>query len=181
MEENSKLTSLSEGKVDRRTFLQTTGKGVLGTLLVGYGIPLVLAGCSSATQNKKVSIKSLVELGELDKILKQPLPAKIDYRTTFKDGWVERELKGFVYVNRNQNGDLLVMSPTCTHLGCSVPQGSLEEKEKGISFHCPCHDGLYDDMGINIGGPPPRPLDVFQPYIIDGKLYINVFKPVKRT
>ncbi|HHF43049.1 MAG TPA: plastoquinol--plastocyanin reductase, partial [Candidatus Aminicenantes bacterium] len=41
----------------------------------------------------------------------------------------------------------------CTHLDCNVTY--LPEQRK---FYCACHDGWYDENGINIAGPPPRPL-----------------------
>ncbi|MFQ6070082.1 MAG: ubiquinol-cytochrome c reductase iron-sulfur subunit [Candidatus Aminicenantales bacterium] len=41
----------------------------------------------------------------------------------------------------------------CTHLDCNVQY--LPQKRK---FFCACHEGWYDENGINIAGPPPRPL-----------------------
>ena len=45
----------------------------------------------------------------------------------------------------------------CTHLGCSVPWTPSEDQ-----FHCPCHGSLFDkNTAVVIGGPAPRPLDLF--------------------
>ncbi len=41
----------------------------------------------------------------------------------------------------------------CTHLDCNVVY--LPDKKK---FFCACHEGWYDENGVNIGGPPPKPL-----------------------
>ncbi|MCZ2845457.1 MAG: Rieske (2Fe-2S) protein [Candidatus Bathyarchaeota archaeon] len=41
----------------------------------------------------------------------------------------------------------------CTHLDCTVT--FLPEKRK---FYCACHEGWYDENGVNIAGPPPSPL-----------------------
>lgn len=41
----------------------------------------------------------------------------------------------------------------CTHLDCNVAY----MPDLG-RFFCACHDGWYDENGINIGGPPPKPL-----------------------
>ncbi|MFQ6083346.1 MAG: ubiquinol-cytochrome c reductase iron-sulfur subunit [Candidatus Aminicenantia bacterium] len=41
----------------------------------------------------------------------------------------------------------------CTHLGCTVT--FLSEKRM---FFCACHDGWYDENGVNVAGPPPSPL-----------------------
>lgn len=67
------------------------------------------------------------------------------------------------------------------HLGCSAGYADEQQKAEGMTFYCPCHGGEYDELGNNIGGPPPRPLDVFQPVIKDGNVYISVLSPIERT
>jgi menaquinol-cytochrome c reductase iron-sulfur subunit len=59
------------------------------------------------------------------------------------------------------------MAPICTHLDCTVPHASEKDKKenKELAFKCPCHMGLYNEQGINIGDPPPRQLDIFEPFI----------------
>ncbi len=58
--------------------------------------------------------------------------------------------------------DFLVVVGLCTHLGC-IPAW---EPKKNM-FHCACHGGEYNDCGVNIYGPPPRPFDI-PPYKITG-------------
>ena len=41
----------------------------------------------------------------------------------------------------------------CTHLDCTVR--FLSDKRM---FYCACHDGWYDENGVNVAGPPPSPL-----------------------
>lgn len=41
----------------------------------------------------------------------------------------------------------------CTHLGCPVLWKAADRK-----FHCPCHEGYFDEEGKVLAGPPPRPL-----------------------
>jgi menaquinol-cytochrome c reductase iron-sulfur subunit len=53
-------------------------------------------------------------------------------------------------------------------------------KSNDISFYCPCHGGQYDELGNNIAGPPPRPLDIFEPVIKEGNVYISILSPVER-
>ncbi len=50
-------------------------------------------------------------------------------------------------------GTLQAFVGVCTHLDCNVTY--LAEQRK---FFCACHEGWYDENGLNIGGPPPRPL-----------------------
>lgn len=51
----------------------------------------------------------------------------------------------------------------CTHLDCNITY--LPDRRK---FFCACHEGWYDEKGINIAGPPPRPLRRLQ-VVIDGE------------
>ncbi len=59
-----------------------------------------------------------------------------------------------VLVVRRGEEDFLVLTATCTHLGCLVHY----EGEQG-ELACPCHGGRYDLEGRVTGGPPPRPLE----------------------
>lgn len=56
-------------------------------------------------------------------------------------------------VKRNDDGSFTAFVAVCTHLDCNVTY--LPEQRK---FFCACHDGWYDEDGIQIAGPPPRPL-----------------------
>lgn len=56
-------------------------------------------------------------------------------------------------LKKRDDGLLQAFVGVCTHLDCNVTY--LPEQRK---FFCACHDGWYDENGINIGGPPPRPL-----------------------
>ena len=56
-------------------------------------------------------------------------------------------------LKKTDDGRLLAFVIVCTHLDCTVTY--LADQRK---FFCACHDGWYDENGINIGGPPPRPL-----------------------
>lgn len=60
----------------------------------------------------------------------------------------------------------------CTHLGC-IP----EWKPSKSHFVCACHGGEFNTDGINVFGPPPRPLAI-PPFKIDGtKLVLGEVGP----
>lgn len=112
---------------------------------------------------------------------KGEFPKRVNYKVTVKDAWVTQEQEGFVYINKNNDDNsLLIMSPICTHLGCSVGEATVELKKEHVSFLCPCHAGEYDENGINVAGPPPRPFDIFEAYVQDRIVYISVFELIKR-
>lgn len=55
---------------------------------------------------------------------------------------------------RTPGGELRAFSAVCTHLACTV-----QYREDLQHIWCACHNGHYDLHGVNIAGPPPRPLD----------------------
>jgi cytochrome b6-f complex iron-sulfur subunit len=57
---------------------------------------------------------------------------------------------------KTEAGELRAFSAKCTHLDCNV-QYQPDSKQ----FFCACHDGYFDEKGINIAGPPPAPLISF--------------------
>jgi len=78
--------------------------------------------------------------------------------TDFKD-MGSNSVKNFSWGNKpgilkkEDDGSYLALVGVCTHLDCNVAY--LPDQRK---FFCACHDGWYDENGLNIGGPPPRPL-----------------------
>ncbi|AGE21382.1 MULTISPECIES: ubiquinol-cytochrome c reductase iron-sulfur subunit [Geobacillus] len=163
--------------LNRREFLSRSLKGAAELLAVSV-LPAGLAACSN--DKKTVNTSSMANLGPLSELEKGEFPKKVPYKVTIKDAWTKQEREGFVYINKNEDGSLLIMSPICTHLGCTVGDAEENMQKTGIRFLCPCHAGQYDEYGINVGGPPPRPLDTFDAYIQDGNVYIAVLSPRKR-
>lgn len=161
-----------EKKISRRSFLGTTVKGALGLVTVAI-VPLNLL---TACGEESVDTSAMANLGPLDKLKEGPFPKPVNYEVTVQDAWVEQELIGSVYINLVE-GELLILSPICTHLGCTVSPN--ENLEVG-TFRCPCHLGIYDEYGVNISGPPPRPLDIFKPYLVDGNVLIPILDPTIR-
>jgi cytochrome b6-f complex iron-sulfur subunit len=56
-------------------------------------------------------------------------------------------------LKRNNDGSYTAFVGVCTHLDCNVTY--LPDQRK---FYCACHEGWYDENGIHMAGPPPRPL-----------------------
>ncbi len=56
----------------------------------------------------------------------------------------------------------------CTHLGCTV-QWQTEKQE----FYCPCHDGIFDQFGEVISGPPPIPLEQITVRVENGQVIVG--------
>jgi cytochrome b6-f complex iron-sulfur subunit len=73
-----------------------------------------------------------------------------------------------ILVLKTEQG-VAAFSRRCTDLGCLVSWS--KEREQ---FLCPCHQGVYDKTGLNIAGPPPRPLDRFEIVKRGEQLYVNI-------
>jgi len=73
-----------------------------------------------------------------------------------------------ILVLRSNDG-IIAFSRRCTDLGCLVSWN--KEREQ---FVCPCHQGTFDKTGLNIAGPPPRPLDRFNIIKRGEQLYVNI-------
>ncbi len=67
-------------------------------------------------------------------------------------GIIERngqQLAAFV----DENGELHLMSASCTHLGCTVAWNPTEK-----TFDCPCHGSRFSPLGDVVNGPAAKPL-----------------------
>jgi Rieske Fe-S protein len=73
-----------------------------------------------------------------------------------------------IMVLRTEEG-VAAFSRRCTDLGCLVSWNK-ERKQ----FVCPCHQGVFDQTGLNIAGPPPRPLDRYEVIKRGEQLYVNI-------
>jgi Rieske Fe-S protein len=68
-------------------------------------------------------------------------------------------VKGFAWGNKpgllkkTEEGGFIAFVGVCTHLDCNVSFVADQRR-----FYCACHEGWYDENGLNVAGPPPSPL-----------------------
>jgi cytochrome b6-f complex iron-sulfur subunit len=94
----------------------------------------------------------------------------------FKPNSVTAFVRGKFYLARLEDGGLLALSRTCTHLGCTIPWVGEEMK-----FVCPCHGSSFDITGNVIYSPAPRALDIY-PITIENKIIkVDTRTPIKRN
>ena len=94
----------------------------------------------------------------------------------FTPGSVSQIKAGRFFLYRLEDGSFMALWQKCTHLGCSVPWAEGEDQ-----FHCPCHGSLYNKTGEVLGGPAPRPMDIFPVTIQNGEVFVDTGKPIIRT
>jgi cytochrome b6-f complex iron-sulfur subunit len=94
----------------------------------------------------------------------------------FEPGSVSAFVRGKFYLARLEDGGFLAMSRRCTHLSCTVPWVSGENK-----FICPCHSSEFDIRGEVANPPAPRALDLYHLEIQNNILKVDTSKLKKRS
>ena len=94
----------------------------------------------------------------------------------FQPGTINLVKAGRYYLFRLDDGSFMALWQRCTHLGCNVPWVEGENQ-----FHCPCHGSLFDKTGVVLGGPAPRPLDIFPVTITNDEIFVDTGKPIQRA
>lgn len=95
--------------------------------------------------------------------------------TEFPKGSISHVQKGRFFISHTEDGRLLALWHRCTHLGCTVPWN----EEQGV-FLCPCHSSAFNTTGEVLGGPAPRPMDLFPIKIVDEQVVVDTSTPVER-
>lgn len=68
----------------------------------------------------------------------------------------------------HQDGTWVALDAVCTHLGCTVQYQPDQNR-----IFCACHSGVYDARtGVNVSGPPPKPLAAFRVEVQDGRVLV---------
>lgn len=73
-----------------------------------------------------------------------------------------------VILVRTPAGDLRAFSAICTHLGCVV-----QYRSDLSHIWCACHNGHFDLNGINVAGPPPRPLEAYTVNVREDQIVVS--------
>lgn len=69
---------------------------------------------------------------------------------------------------RTESGEFRALSAICTHLNCTV-----QYRSDWKQIWCACHNGKYDLNGVNVAGPPPRPLQPFKVIVQNNEVYVT--------
>jgi Rieske Fe-S protein len=126
--------------VDRRRFLQQV------VAFAGTAVPLLLtaSGCATGlTTYRIVGSSEKMELSVLDYPELQEIGGAIEIESPV--------LPENIIVVRLSLTTFAALSPTCTHLGCTV-------RKEPAFFRCPCHGSTYTLEGNVVRGPAERPL-----------------------
>jgi menaquinol-cytochrome c reductase iron-sulfur subunit len=153
-------------KVQRRRLLQglavaggALGCGALAVPTVRFVTAPVRAGGVVGRWIKTVKLDSLPD-GQ---------PRRVALVDDHRDAWtMEKQVQlGAAWLVR-QGDAVRAWSVTCPHLGCSI-----DRKEDGAGFNCPCHDSSFGTDGKRLDGPSPRDMDSLATRVEDGWVLVE--------
>jgi menaquinol-cytochrome c reductase iron-sulfur subunit len=150
----------------RRSFLGVLlalGSFFVGTLLSVPLIRFTLFPLLRRTTELKNS-----PVGKVDEFLSLTEPVMRTIQIEQVDGWRKAVSEKAVYVTKDSQGQLRVLTAICPHLGCTVPWN----KEKS-QFVCPCHGATFAADGTRVSGPSLRGMDTLETSIRDGQLRVR--------
>ena len=147
---------MAQAGVERRDGDKMTRRGLLRNIMWvsagAFALQVAVTGLSMFWPRKVEGFGSVIDAGPLE---------------NFPVGSVTRVRDGRFYISRLPEG-ILALYWRCPHLGCTVPWVESEQL-----FICPCHGSVYEPTGHNIAGPAPRPMDVMQVEIRNGRVLVN--------
>jgi menaquinol-cytochrome c reductase iron-sulfur subunit len=128
---------------DRREFMVKAGSIVFGGLVVvapvGAGLTTLISPMlSKSADGLKVLLASIGDLPA------DGTPKRFDVVAEKTDGWMKYPPKpiGGVFLRKVSDTEVVAFNSSCPHAGCSV--GFKTELQ---SFHCPCHDSMFEIDG----------------------------------
>jgi menaquinol-cytochrome c reductase iron-sulfur subunit len=150
----------------RRSFLGALvalGSAFVGALL---SVPLIRFAIfpliRRTTDLKSSPVGSISEFSSLTE------PAMRTIQIEQIDGWRKTVSEKIVYITKDQQNQLSVLTSICPHLGCTVPWN--KEKKQ---FICPCHGGTFSADGSRVSGPSQRGMDTLETSVQDGQLLVR--------
>jgi menaquinol-cytochrome c reductase iron-sulfur subunit len=151
---------------NRRSFLAAllaVGSVFVGALL---SVPLIRFALfpliRRTTDTKSSPVGSVSEFTSLSE------PAMRTIQIEQIDGWRKTVSEKAVYITKDKQDQLCVLTSICPHLGCTVPWN--KEKKQ---FICPCHGGTFSADGSRISGPSQRGMDTLETSVQGGQLLVR--------
>lgn len=166
---------MSEEKqqVSRRQFLNYTLTGVGGFMAAGMLVPMLRMAVDPVLQESSAGELANAGIAVEDLTNK---PQRIEWKVEQVDGWYKSKVAQTAWVYKNDEGDIVALSPICKHLGCIVSWEGSEDYPN--QFYCPCHGGRYYKSGENVPNTPPlAPLDVYETKVKNGMLFLGKAHP----
>ena len=150
----------------RRSFLAAL-LGV-GSVFVGALLALPLIRFAIFPLIRRTTELKGSPVGDLTEFTSATEPVMRTIQIEQVDGWRKALSEKAVYVTKDTQGQLRVLTSICPHLGCTVPWN--KDKKQ---FICPCHGGAFAPDGSRIAGPSLRGMDALETSVENGQLLVR--------
>jgi len=150
----------------RRSFLAALL--ALGSAFVGALLSVPLIRFAIFPLIRRTTDVESSPVGSLSEFTSITEPAMRTIQIEQIDGWRKTVSEKIVYITKDQQNQLSVLTSICPHLGCTVPWN--KEKEQ---FICPCHGGTFSADGSRVSGPSQRGMDTLETSVQDGQLLVR--------
>lgn len=151
---------------NRRSFLGALL--AVGSLSVGALLSVPLLRFALFPLIRRTTELKSSPVGEMSEFSSLTEPVLRTIQIEQVDGWRKAISEKAVYITKDGQGQLRVLTSVCPHLGCTVPWN----KEKR-QFVCPCHGGTFTMDGTRVSGPSLRGMDALQTSVEGGQLLVQ--------
>jgi menaquinol-cytochrome c reductase iron-sulfur subunit len=163
----------------RRTFVLRALGGIGAALAAMVAIPVAGLAAAPATRGPlrwslmagsvapTPRISGFTNLGSLSNF-PVGVPTLLPVTVPVDIGGTTQDTQIAVYVVRPHDQSVLILDIHCTHMGCPVGWSQGAKR-----FLCPCHGGAFTADGVEVAGPPPRPLDRYQALIANQEVWMG--------
>jgi len=159
-------TTTEPSPQNRRSFLGALV--ALGSVFVGALLSVPLIRFAIFPLIRRTTDLKNSPAGSLSEFTSLTEPAMRTIQIEQIDGWRKTVSEKIVYVTKDQQNQLSVLTSICPHLGCTVPWN--KEKKQ---FICPCHGGTFSADGSRVSGPSQRGMDTLETSLQDGQLLVR--------
>lgn len=161
---------IARREMSRRQFLSYTLGGTGAFMLSMPLLWSVRFAVDPLLQPKEEA--DFVKVIEFDKV--SNVPTSVKFQVHVVDGWYEHDPEIEAWIYKDENNNVVALSPTCKHLGCRVEwNGSPAHPEE---FFCPCHGAHYTRLGKALAV-ANQPLDQFTVRVDNGWVYLGQITP----
>jgi quinol---cytochrome c reductase iron-sulfur subunit, bacillus type len=150
----------------RRSFLGTLLG--LGSLFVGTLLSVPLLRFALFPLLRRTTELKQSPVGDLNEFSSLTEPVMRTIQIEQVDGWRKAISEKAVYITKDSQGQLRVLTSVCPHLGCTVPWN----KERR-QFVCPCHAATFFPDGSRVSGPSLRGMDALETSAENGQLRVR--------
>ena len=130
-------------QVTRRNFFGKAIAAIAGFIALGLSVPILGYTILPALRKREEPWSEVGPVAQLE----TNQPKELDVVRSVSSGWMKSASVKSVWAFRKPEGDVVVYSPICTHVGCGYHWDDQEKK-----FLCPCHNSVFDLKGQVLGG-----------------------------